>query len=79
MAVIIVVPYYWGRSETISGAWKQVKKESHSTMRELKSGPHKIYFTFDTEEVKTYVNEYGALCYPSGQPPVCIEDKTEKK
>ena len=63
--IIIVVPHYWGKGDTITEAWKNVKKESYKNLRELKSGPHAIFLGFDTEDAKFQVNNMGSLMYPS--------------
>jgi len=68
--VLIIVPHYWGKAETIDGAWEQVKKESYRNLRELKSGPHGIYVVYDKEDVKSRVDEFGFnITYPEGYPP----------
>ena len=57
--VLIIVPNYWGKGDTITEAWAQVKKVSHTNLRSLKSGPHSIYFGHDTDNVKLALDEFG--------------------
>lgn len=71
---MIIVPNYWGKGDTISEAWQQVKRESYGNLRELKSGPHTIHVVFDTDEVKSCLDEFGFnISYPAGHPPIKIE------
>jgi len=65
LKVLIIVPHYWGRGDTIDEAWQEVKNASYSNLRSLKSGPHKIVVGYDVGDAKLYVNEMGALCYPA--------------
>ncbi len=79
LKIMIVVPHYWGRGSTITKAWDQVKKASYKNLRELKRGPWRIFVVWDTEDVKTYVNEMGSICYPVDHPYTKIEENKNPK
>lgn len=74
LRIMIVVPHYWGKGDTISEAWEQLKKESYRNLRDLKSGLWRMYVVWDTKEVETHVNEMGAICYPSDHHYTMIEE-----
>jgi hypothetical protein len=76
LRIMIIIPHYWGKGDTITEAWKQVKKESGKTLRSMKSDRHQIYVCWDTEDVSTSLDEFGFnITYPDGYPPVKIEEK----
>jgi hypothetical protein len=78
LKILIIVPHYWGKGDTIDEAWAQVKKSSYKNLRDLKSGPHGIYVVWDTDEVKTHVNEMGSIFYPSNHKYTRIHHKLPK-
>lgn len=76
--VLIIVPNYWGKGDTITDAWNNVKKESFKSLRELEAGPHSIYTVFDRPDKEAYsqLDEMGFnTSYPEGYPPIRIEHK----
>ena len=75
--IIIMVAHYWGKADTITKAWQNVKRESCKTLRELKKGPYKIFLGFDTEDGKFQVNDYGSLMYPSDTSYYELDTKRE--
>ena len=75
LRILIVVPHYWGKGDTIDEAWTEVKKESFKNLRELKRDQHQIYVVWDTDDVKTHVNDMGGLCWPSDHKPIKIHEK----
>ena len=72
--ILIVVPNYWGKGETINEAWDSVKRFSCDTLRTLKK-TYKMYVVTDTDDVKSCVNGMGGLVYPEGYEPKLIDEK----
>jgi hypothetical protein len=72
--VLIVVPNYWGKGDTIAEAWKQLKKASYKNLRELKTR-YKMFVVIDTDDVKSHVSDMGGVVTPKGFPPHLIEEK----
>lgn len=74
--IMIVVPNYWAKGETIDEAWKAVRGIAGGNLRDLKRGKHMIYVCFDKEDVQTRLDEFGMnISYPQGYPPVVIHKK----
>lgn len=74
--VMIVIPNYWGKGDTITEAWFQVKKECGQHLTSMKASRHRIYVCWDTEDVKTRIDEFGfTMIFPEGHPPIKIEEK----
>ena len=74
--VMIIVPHYWGKGNTIDEAWERVKKESGKTLRDLKQGQHMIYVVYDKEDARSRLDEFGMnISYPEGYPPTVIHKK----
>jgi hypothetical protein len=74
--IMVVVPYYWGKGDNIAEAWQNVKKESGKNLRDLRAGNHRIYVAYDSDEVKTRMDDYGFnINYPTGYPPHIIEER----
>ncbi len=61
LVVVIVVPHYWGKGETIDAAWKRLREESGGTLRDLKRGSYRVNVVPETDEFKAYVDEMGTL------------------
>lgn len=74
LRIMIMVPHYWGKADTISKAWANVKKESGDSLRELKRDRWRIYVVWDTYDVKTHINDMGSICYPSNYPYHMIDE-----
>jgi len=72
--ILIVVPNYWGKGDTINEAWKQLKKVSYKNLRQLKTR-YKMFVVTDTDDVKSHVNELGGVVTPKGFPPTLIDEK----
>jgi len=72
--VLILVPNYWGKGDTIREAWSQVKKASYKNLRDLKRGRYKIFSVTDTDEVKSRVDDLGGITYPKGYAPKLIDE-----
>lgn len=73
--VLIVVPHYWGRGDTIDDAWDSVRKASGRNLRDLKSGSHQIYAAFESETGSTSIDPTGLnMVYPQGYPPNLIHE-----
>jgi len=76
--IMIVVPNYWGKGDSIDEAWKKVREFSHRNLRELKSGPHIIYVVYDKGEQRSQLDEFGMnISYPEGYRPVVIHRRDE--
>lgn len=71
--ILIIVPNYWGKGETIAEAWQQVKKASYSNLRDLKRGKWAMYSGHDTEAVKMHVDDFGSVCHDRDYPLTEIE------
>jgi len=81
VVIIIMVQHYWGRGESITEAWENVKKESGQTLRDLKRGSHLIYSAFDyiTDDekttIKSYVDGFGSVNYHRDYPATIIHQQ----
>lgn len=74
LRIMIMVPNYWGKADTVSEAWSNVKKECGKSLRDLKRGKWRIYVVWDTEDVKTHIDDMGGICYPSGHHYTMIDE-----
>ena len=72
--VLIIVPNYWGKGDTIAEAWTQLKKASYKNLRQLKTR-FKMYVVIDTDDVKSCVTDMGGISYPKGYEPKLIDEK----
>jgi hypothetical protein len=83
LVVVILVPHYWGKGETIKAAWKRITQESGTTMRELKRNPYRINVVPETEDFSAYVDSMGTLHWADveGMQSLVVEqfDKKVKK
>ena len=78
LKIMVVVPHYWGKGDTIDEAWKRVKRESCKTVPSMKKGPHTVYVCFDKTDgsASTRLDSFGMnISYPQGYPPVIIGKK----
>ena len=84
--ILIMTAGYWGKGDTITEAWDNVKRETGKTLPALKKAAHLIYSCFDyvvdegkeTEEfqtVKARINSHGAICYHCDYPPRIIHQQ----
>lgn len=79
LKIMIMVPHYWGKADNIQDAWLQVKQTSYKNLRDLKRGPWRVFAVYDTENVKTHVDEMGSICYPRDHHYVKIDENKNPK
>lgn len=73
LSVLIMVPNYWGKADTLAGAWKNVCSESCKTKTELRRGKYAVYIVGDCGDAKSHIDGYGSFLTPAHVPPVKIE------
>jgi len=78
LRVLINVPHYWGKGDTLAEAWKNVCSESCKTKTELRRGWFRVYAVADKGDAKSRIDEYGRFLTPVGIPPVVIESGERK-
>ena len=63
---LVVMPYSWGRSDTLAAAERIARKEGGHGRRKVS----KVVYTYDPAKTQNvYVNEYSQLCW-TGECPV---------
>ncbi|MDJ0952445.1 MAG: hypothetical protein QNJ81_02075 [Acidimicrobiia bacterium] len=74
--IMIVVPNYWAKGDSIDDAWKNLRGIAGRNLRDLKAGSHMIYVCYDKGELKSRLDEFGMnISYPEGYPPTVIHKK----
>jgi hypothetical protein len=73
LRVLVMVPHYWGKADTLAEAWKNVCRESGKSKTELRRGQYRVYACADRGDAKTYVDGYGRMMCPEGIQPTVIE------
>jgi hypothetical protein len=63
LKVVVVVPNYWGKGDTLKEAWENVTLESGKGKRELKRSSYYVYVVPETDENIACVNQIGSLCW----------------
>lgn len=71
--VLVIVPHYWGKGDTITEAWKQVRAAGYSGRKW--SGKYRIYAVEDTDEVKVRVTDLGGISrHRDSMVPVLLDE-----
>jgi hypothetical protein len=76
LKVVVIVPHYWGKGDTIAEAWGNVEAESSTAARRhKKDGKFAVYMVAETDDCKARCDEIsGGLIVPRGAPrPVQID------
>lgn len=63
--ILITVPNYWARGETLAEARKNLRANGGSV-----DGPWRVH----SVHPETYVNDYGQINHPTGTPPVMLAE-----
>lgn len=67
--VVVIVPHYWGKGESLAEAWQNVRDAGgHKPRREYERGAHGVYVVCETPDCKARVDELGNLVTPRGFP-----------
>ncbi len=74
LKVVVIVPHYWGKGDTLAEAWANVESASCKPAREFRKGKHVVYVVAETDDCKARCDEVsGGLIVPRGAPrPVQI-------
>lgn len=61
LAVIVMVPHYWGKAATLAKAWQRVVRESGKSQKELKRGSYRVIVLPETDEQPARVDQMGTV------------------